>query len=286
MEKQLEGLKEYLSQKKEEIKDKKNTKFISVASGKGGVGKTNFTVNFAYVLANIFNKKVLLIDADIGLGNVHILLRLPLVKSLKEVLNGKSLEDNIVNIKNFDVLPGFSGFEKLSEIESANIDKLIDQIEKVSKNYDYVLIDTSAGITDEVVNFIRSSDKSFIITTPEPTAITDAYALIKTMIKIYNYSDFDIVVNMCKSREEGIEVFEKINNSSVKFLETNLRFAGFLPFSEELRRSVLERKLITENFPKNNYTKYLIEIVKEELNIPSEKKEDSFWGKFLSFFKK
>lgn len=286
MEKQLEGLKEYLSQKKEEIKDKKNTKFISVASGKGGVGKTNFTVNFAYVLANIFNKKVLLIDADIGLGNVHILLRLPLVKYLKEVLNGKSLEDNIVNIKNFDVLPGFSGFEKLSEIESANIDKLIDQIEKVSKNYDYVLIDTSAGITDEVVNFIRSSDKSFIITTPEPTAITDAYALIKTMIKIYNYSDFDIVVNMCKSREEGIEVFEKINNSSVKFLETNLRFAGFLPFSEELRRSVLERKLITENFPKNNYTKYLIEIVKEELNIPSEKKEDSFWGKFLSFFKK
>ncbi|MEJ5173269.1 MAG: P-loop NTPase, partial [Hydrogenothermaceae bacterium] len=190
------------------------------------------------------------------------------------------------NIKNFDVLPGFSGFEKLSEIESANIDKLMDKIEKVSKNYDYVLIDTSAGITDEVINFIRASDKSFIITTPEPTAITDAYALIKTMIKIYNYSDFDIVVNMCKNREEGIKVYEKINNSSVKFLETDLRFAGSLPFSEELRKTVLERKLITESFPKDNYTKYLIEIVKEELNIPAMKNEEFFWGKFLSFFKR
>ncbi|MEZ0323937.1 MAG: MinD/ParA family protein [Hydrogenothermaceae bacterium] len=285
MERQLESLKKYLYQKKEE-EIKKATKFISIASGKGGVGKTNFTVNFAYILANIFNKKVLLIDADIGLGNVHILLRLPLVKSLKEVLNDKSIEENIVNIRNFDVLPGFSGFEKLSEIESVSISSFINQLEKISANYDYVLIDTSAGITDEVVNFIRSSDKTFIITTPEPTAIADAYALIKTMIKIYNYYDFDIVVNMCKNREEGIEVFEKINNSSIKFLGVDLKFAGFLPFSDELKKSVLERKLVVESYPKNNYTKYLIEIVKEELNISSGKDERSFWEKFLSFFKR
>lgn len=285
MEKQLENLRKYLDEKNEDTKST-GTKFISVASGKGGVGKTNFVLNFAYILSNIYNKKVLLIDADIGLGNVHILLRLPLVKSLKEVINGGSIEDNIVNIKNFDVLPGFSGFDKLKEIEDKRISKIIEDIDKILKNYDYVLVDTSAGITDEVIAFIKSSDKSYIITTPEPTAITDAYALIKTIVKLHNYKNFDIVVNMCKNPKEGLDTFEKISSSVLKFLDTEVNLAGVLSYSNDLRKSVLERKLIAEYYPKDMYTKSMLDIVNYELRLKKEGVEDSFWGKFISFFKK
>lgn len=287
MEKQLENLRNYLSNKKPENRHNgRDTKFLAIASGKGGVGKTNFSVNFAYILANHFGKRVLLIDADIGLGNVHVLLRLPLVKSLKDVLEGKRIEDSIVNIKNFDVLLGFSGFEKFKEIEPVKIDKLIQDIEKVSRKYDYVLIDTSAGIGDEVVSFILPSDKTFLITTPEPTAITDAYALIKTMVKVYNYSKFDVVINMCKNTEEGKETFEKLYTSSKRFLDTQVNLAGFLSLSENIRRAVIERKIIVEDSPKDSYSRSLIELVGRQVNESGYREDSSFWDKFISFFKR
>lgn len=283
MEKQLEELKKYLTHKENE-KLKRNTNFITVTSGKGGVGKTNFIVNFAYILANYHKKKVLLIDADIGLGNIHIILRLPLVKSLKDVLNGKRLEDNIVTIKNFDVLPGFSGFDSLKEVEKSKIDKLVFDIERLSANYDYVLIDTSAGIGDEVVSFINASDKTYVITTPEPTAITDAYALIKTMVKLYNYREFHLVVNMCKNYQESLEVFNNINNSTQRFLSVTLKNTGFLQVSDNLKKSVLDRNLVVESYPSDDYSKSLLKIVERELKVSNtEIDRGSFWKKFLSF---
>lgn len=286
MEKQLENLRNYLSERNSDIKqEERSTKFIAIASGKGGVGKTNFSVNFAYLLANQFKKRVLLIDADIGLGNVHILLRLPLIKSLKEVLEGRKIEDSIVSIKNFDVLPGFSGFDKFKEIEPANIDRLIRNIESISSGYDYILIDTSAGIGDEVISFILSSDKTFLITTPEPTAITDAYALIKTMVKIYKYSNFDVVINMCKNKEEGLETFEKLYTSSKKFLDAEIILAGFLSYSDNIRRAVIERKIIIEEYPKDPYSRSLAELAGLELNHVGYVRKESFWDKFLSFLK-
>lgn len=283
MERQLEELKRYLSNKAEEVPPKK-TKFITVSSGKGGVGKTNFIVNFAYVLANNFRKRVLLIDADIGLGNVHILLRLPLVKSLKEVLNGKKLEENIVTVKNFDVLPGFSGFDSLREVEQSKIDRLIYDIDRLSSRYDYVLIDTSAGIGDDVVSFINASDKTYLVTTPEPTAITDAYALIKTMVKLYGYSNFHLVVNMCKNLQEGEDVYRNLNSFTQRFLGISLDSAGFLQTSENLKKSVIEREVAVERYPADPYSKNLIEIAKFELNGgPVYEQKVSFWQKFLSF---
>lgn len=284
MERQLENLKKYLSNKVDEPYIRK-TKFITVSSGKGGVGKTNFIVNFAYVLANNFKKRVLLIDADIGLGNVHILLRLPLVKSLKEVLNGKKLEENIVTVKNFDVLPGFSGFDSLREVEQSKIDRLIHEIDRLSSGYDYVLIDTSAGIGDDVVSFINASDKTYLITTPEPTAITDAYALVKTMVKVHGYTNFYLVVNMCKNLQEGESVYKNISSSVQRFLGVNLNSAGFLQASENLKKSVIEREVMVERYPTDSYSKNLIDIANFELNGSTAcEQKISFWQKFISFF--
>lgn len=284
MERQLEELKRYISDKVKEFPEKK-TKFITVSSGKGGVGKTNFVVNFAHVLANNFKKRVLLIDADIGLGNVHILLRLPLIKSLKEVLNGKKLEENIITVKNFDVLPGFSGFDSFKEVDYSKIDRLIYEIDRLSSMYDYVLIDTSAGIGEDVVSFINASDKTYLITTPEPTAITDAYALIKTMVKLYGYTKFYLVVNMCKNLQEGEEVYRNLNSSTQRFLGISLDNAGYLQTSENLKKSVIEREVVVEKYPNDDYSKNIVGIVRSELNSTQvEEQKVNFWKKFLSFF--
>jgi flagellar biosynthesis protein FlhG len=133
------------------IKSRK-TKVISFVSGKGGVGKTSIATSLAYVLANSFNKRVLLLDCDIGLGNIHILLKLPPEKNLKLALTGTDIKQIIQRIYNFDVVLGFSGIESLEEFESFESANVIVQLEKVIENYDYVLLDNSAGITLSLIH--------------------------------------------------------------------------------------------------------------------------------------
>jgi flagellar biosynthesis protein FlhG len=287
MEQQLKQLKELVNKvSPETIQTKKNPKFLCVSSGKGGVGKTNFSINLAYILANHFNKKVLLIDADIGLGNIHVILNIPLIKSLKEFFEGKDIEENIIKVKNFDLIPGFSGIDNISDIENIDLNHLIKRLDEISGEYDYIIIDTAAGIGKEVINFILPSDKTYIITTPEPTALTDAYSLIKSVFKIYGYSNFKIVINMCKSEEEGIETFERLSSSCKRFLNIELNLAGILPFSENLKKSVISRTLISESYKTDSFTKNLIEIAKKETgeDIKRENKE-SFFKKLFSFIK-
>lgn len=288
MEEQLKNLKSIIENNIPDIKQKKqkNPKFLCVASGKGGVGKTNFSTNLAYILANYFDKKILIIDADIGLGNIHIILKIPLIKSLKEFFEGKDIKQNIIRIKNFDLIPGFSGIESLNDIENLDLDRLINSLEEIASDYDYIIIDTAAGIGKDVINFILASDKTYIITTPEPTAITDAYSLIKSLYKLYNYNNFSLIINMVKSLEEGEETFERLQKSCDKFLNLKLNFAGVLPYSENLKKSVLNMSLISENYPSDKFTKSLIEISKKEIGeeVLNSKKE-SFFKKLFSFLR-
>jgi flagellar biosynthesis protein FlhG len=285
MEQQLQHLKEVVKQNLEQS-NIKNSKFICVASGKGGVGKTNFSVNFAYTLANRFNKKVLLIDADIGLGNIHIILNIPLIRSLKEFFEGKKdIKENILNVKGFDLIPGFSGIDDISQLSEEKVLLLVSKLNKISMNYDYIIIDTGAGIGKDVINFVLPSDKTYVITTPEPTALTDAYGLIKSLYKLYEYKDFRIVINMVKNEDEGYEIFEKLKNSSKRFLNLELEYSGFLPFSENLKKAVVERKLLCEEYPKDKFTENITEIVAKETGEKINKNKESFFNKFLSLIK-
>ncbi len=285
MEQQLQHLKEVVKQNLEQS-NIKNSKFICVASGKGGVGKTNFSVNFAYTLANKFNKKVLLIDADIGLGNIHIILNIPLIRSLKEFFEGKKdIKENILNVKGFDLIPGFSGIDDISQLSEEKVLLLVSKLNEISMSYDYIIIDTGAGIGKDVINFVLPSDKTYVITTPEPTALTDAYSFIKSLYKLYEYKDFRIVINMVKNEEEGYEIFEKLKNSSKRFLNLELEYSGFLPFSENLKKAVVERKLLCEEYPKDKFTENITEIVAKETGEKINKKKESFFNKFLSLIK-
>jgi len=281
MEEQVQGLRELIGREDKFV----NSKFISVASGKGGVGKTNFAVNFAYTLANTFGKKVLLIDADIGMANVHILLNTDVSRSIKKFLDGSKVEDLVVSIKGFDAIFGFSGIDSIAELEDFRVHRMIYELNRISQKYDYVIIDNSPGIGEKVISFLRASNISYIITTPEPTSIMDSYAVIKSLYKLYGYSRFKIVVSMCKRKFEEKDVFDKLNFSANKFLNINLELAGKLSFSKNLEKCVKEKKLIAEVYPSDPYTIDLKEIASKEVGEPAPEKNTNFWEKVLNFLK-
>ena len=249
----------------------RNSKFVTIASGKGGVGKTNFAVNFAYLLANEFHKKILLIDADIGMANAHLFLQLSSQKSLKDLFDGVPIEDVIQRSFNIDVLSGFSGIDDVLALDETAIQTAINQLDKISQNYDYVIIDTGAGIDEKVAAFLRVSDHSIIITTPEPTAMMDAYALIKSIYNIYGYKDLKLVINMVKNQEEAEQTYSKLNMSVKKFLGIDLTFLGYLPFTNALRQAVKKKELVAHSYPRDAFTHHLRKICEEELAVESSK---------------
>lgn len=263
-----------------------NSKFITIASGKGGVGKTNFAVNFAYLLANRFGKKILLIDADIGMANIHLFLHLKPYKSIKNFYLGEALEEIIQQAYGFDVLLGFSGIDDFDELDDASLQVLIHQLEALSQKYDYIIIDTGAGIDEKVASFLRASHKTYIITTPEPPALMDAYALIKSMYKIYGYENFKVIINMAKNKEEGEITFNKLKVSVKKFLDLDLQLLGILPFTKNLHYAVKKKELIVTLFPKDSYVQELFHICQKELALKESRSHVGFWHKLFDYIGK
>ncbi|WP_187647002.1 MinD/ParA family protein [Nitrosophilus labii] len=282
MEDQAKGLRELV--KKE--RNVKNSKFITVASGKGGVGKTNFSVNFAFTMANYFKKRVLLIDADIGMANIHILLNSDPSKNLKNLFNGENIEDLIVKSEGFDTILGFSGIDSLDDMDEMSISMLINALESISYRYDYVIIDTGAGINEKIASFLRASSRAYIVTTPEPTALMDAYALIKSIYNIYGYNNFKTVINMSKNREEAINTFNKLKLSANKFLGIELEMLGFLPITQNLKKCVKRKELIVKILPNDPFSLEMRKICALEAQEPIKEINSNFWEKVFDFLGK
>ncbi len=274
---QAQGLRELAKERR------KNSKFITVASGKGGVGKTNFSVNFAYTMARHFNKRILLIDADIGMANVHILLNSDPSKNIKALFQGESIENIIVKSHGFDAILGFSGVDSIEEMDETSVALLINSLERVSSEYDYVIIDTGAGIDEKIAAFLRASTRSYVITTPEPTALMDAYALIKSIYNIYGYNNFKIVVNMVKNKEEAETTFNKLRLSARKFLDIDLEFLGYLPLTQNLKRSVKQKELITKISPTDPFSMQMRRICAVECGIETKEHSGRFWERVFDF---
>ncbi len=261
-----------------------NTKFFTITSGKGGVGKTNFAVNYAYILANIFRKKVLLIDADVGMANIHVLMGLNVKNDIRKILEETKIEDLIIHKDNIDILPGFSGIEEIGELEDYALTRLIQKLSNISDRYDYILIDTSAGIDNRVVSFIRASGRSYVITTPEPTSMTDAYALIKSIRKLYGYSRFKIVVNMASNFKEGFETYERLRESAKKFLNIELKLAGILPKTNNMTKAIKKKEIFCKIYSNDKFSAELKKIISKETgeSVPAFAGE-TFWGRVLRF---
>jgi len=219
---------------------------IAISSGKGGVGKTFFSVHLA-VKAVQQGLRVLLLDADLGMGNVDVMLGLASQGTIKQALSGAmTLNDIVVHSKQgFDVLPGGSGFAELTTLTSKHQQVMIDEMREIAKNYDLILIDTAAGIGDNVLFFVASAESSLVVLTPDPTSLTDAYALIKVLSQQRDVHRFMVLVNQTDAFE-GELTFRRLLSVADRYLDVQLDYVGCMPRSKDVQKSIQQQKVLMQ----------------------------------------
>lgn len=262
------------------------TRFIAVTSGKGGVGKSNIAVGLALKYANL-GKKVLVFDADIGMANINILLGvIPKYSIYHMIMQGRGIKDVITKTEySIDLLAGASGTTELLDLSETEMNQFIKELLKVYE-YDIVIIDTSAGISRQVISFLFSSDDVVIVTTPEPTSITDAYGIIKVLShKMENLKNLRLVVNRVANLSEGKLVAKKVIDISSQFLNLNIDYLGYVYEDKNIRNSVFKQRpfiLLNPN-SKASYCLDSIVAALEEITLDNKKRRGviGFISKFF-----
>jgi flagellar biosynthesis protein FlhG len=234
------------------LSDQQGIRVISVTSGKGGVGKSNVVSNLAIALS-AQGKKVLLIDADLGLGNLDVLLGLSPAYNLNHVLNGeKNLSEILIDgPAGIKIIPAGSGIQEFTSLGQHEKLKLLDELDMLEEQFDIMIVDTEAGISENVTYFTVAAQEIIVVVTPEPTSITDVYALIKLLATRYSEHHFKVLVNMAKDSEDALEVFRKLANVAGRFLDISLDYLGCVVKDEKVVEAVKRQKAVTELFPES-----------------------------------
>ncbi|MBW1708861.1 MAG: MinD/ParA family protein [Deltaproteobacteria bacterium] len=244
---------------------------ISITSGKGGVGKTNITANLAIALAQQ-GQEVLVWDADLGLANIDVLLGLNALYNINHLLNGeKTLEEIIIEgPKGIKIMPASSGVQEMANLGEGQKMRLLNELDHYRAKLDFLLIDTGAGISANVMYFNMAAQERIIVVTPEPTSITDAYALIKVMTTKYNAKKFRILVNLVENSREAKDVFTLLGAVADKYLGSiSLDYLGFIPTDEYIPKSVLKQQPVLDLYPSAECSKYFKNLAKQLLNTPT-----------------
>lgn len=259
-------------------------KIITVTSGKGGVGKSNFVVNLGITLQKL-GKKVMIFDADIGMGNDDVLMGVfPKNNVFDIIFNNKEVEDVIVKGPyGIKLLPGGSGLNKIDELSEAQRNLFLKKLQHIG-DLDYILMDTGAGINRGVLAFIACCEELVIITTPEPTSLTDAYSLLKATnhFKIKNRAK--LVVNKSLSYEDGQQTYNKFNNAVNKFLNMELQYLGTILEDRKLVQSVREQKPFVINYPNSDASQCIENIAKQIIGEKSNTISIGVQGFFKKIF--
>src|SRR5690554_2900078 len=225
---------------------------VAVTGGKGGVGKTNVSVNLALALAEL-GRRVVLMDADLGLANVDVQLGLRPQATLADVLSGTcSLREVMVNGPGgIRIVPAASGAAEMVNLGPREHAGLIQAFSDIGDDMDVLLVDTAAGIGDSVVSFVRAAQEVIVVVCDEPTSITDAYALIKLLNRDHGVSRFRILASMVHSPQEGHNVFNKLLQVTDRFLEVALQYVGAVPYDETVRKAAQKQRATYEAFPRS-----------------------------------
>ncbi|MCG8668135.1 MAG: MinD/ParA family protein [Pseudomonadales bacterium] len=262
-------------------------KTIAITSGKGGVGKTNMAVNFGLALANQ-GKRVLIFDADLGLANVDILFGYSCEHTLADVIeNRMQLTDILVDAPDgLKILPASSGVLRLERLSMSQLASLADAMERLSSRFDVLIIDTGAGMTDSVLFFSSVADEVMLVTTPEPTAITDGYALVKVLANEYEVKSLVLLVNEVLDNKEAHTVHKKLSAVCGKHLGVEIRFGAGILKDTHLEKAVRERKPVYINYPTapvsqslRNFARTFDSVFTSQKNELAQK---GFWNEVLA----
>jgi flagellar biosynthesis protein FlhG len=227
-----------------------HTRVIAVTSGKGGVGKTNIVANLGYAFTRL-GKKVLILDADLGLGNLDVLLGLAPKYNLSHVIMGqKSINEIIVEGPgNMLILPASSGIQELTQLTQEQKVQILSELDQVIDTVDIFFIDTAAGISSNVMDFNVTAHEIIVVVSPEPTAITDAYALMKVLSVKYAEKCCKVIVNLAGTSQQGKEVFRQLNMVTERFLDMTIDYLGSVLFDANITQGVKRQKLVSELYP-------------------------------------
>lgn len=232
------------------MEPKHRPKVIAVTSGKGGVGKTNIVANLA-IAFSIQGRSVLVLDADLGLGNIDVLLGLAPQFTLEHVILGeKSLSEVIVDgPSGIKILPTGSGVEELTALTAEQKLVLLSEFDRLENSIDLFLIDTGAGISSNVLYFSTMADEIIVVLTPEPTSLTDAYAIIKVLSQKHGEKNFKVLVNMARNEGDARDVFQKLSVVSDRFLDVAVDYLGFISMDDYVPMAVSEQKSVVASYP-------------------------------------
>jgi flagellar biosynthesis protein FlhG len=232
------------------MQDSQQIKVIAVSGGKGGVGKTNVSLNTAIALGQL-GKRVLVLDADLGLANVDVMLGLRVKRNLSHVLSGECELDDIIieGPAGINIIPATSGTQSMVDLTPSEHAGLIRAFSDMRTQFDVLIVDTAAGISDMVLSFCRASQDIMLVVCDEPTSITDCYALMKLLSRDHGVFKFKVVANMVRSPKEGQQLFGKLAKVSDRFLDVALELVAVIPFDENIRKSVRKQQAIVEAFP-------------------------------------
>ncbi len=281
MKDQAERLREMASNMKQEFeteinRELKQTRVIAISSGKGGVGKSTLALNLSINLCSR-GFKVILMDADMGLANLDVMLGLITKYNIYHLLQQKkSMEDITVSgPAGLKIIPGGSGIGELANLEDKELKKILIELRKLDGAYDYMIIDTGAGISKSVMSFLLAADDIIVITTPEPTAITDAYSLVKNVAKNSFVGNIYLVVNRVVNDSEGIVVTEKFKLVCQKFLAAEIKPIGHIANDSLISEGIRRQQAFIQLYPQSIAARNINAIIDNLIDADGQKSRDT-----------
>ena len=260
---------------------------IAVTSGKGGVGKTNIVGNLAITYQRM-KKRVLIFDADLGLANIDIIFGINPKYTIEEVIKGEKELSQIIakGPEGVAIIPASSGVQELSHLSEGHKINLLNEFDLLNNMYDILLIDTGAGISSNVIYFNLAAQERIVVVTPEPTSITDAYALIKVMFMQHGTKKFIILMNMVRNEKEAVSVYKHLSRVVEKFMGSiSLDYAGYIPYDKHLHESVNRREPVTCCYPRSSSSQSFKKLAEYLLDHTGGRHQDGsiqfFWKKLM-----